>query len=148
MRGIYVLVIEVTRPAETEVGKLGRVRFPPGTYAYVGSAMRGIEARVARHLWKGKRLRWHIDYLLSCPGIRVADIFVLETPERVECRVAGALAAGCEGIPGFGSSDCRCRSHLFRCELHWLIGTLHAHGLRALAESDLRRGHGGQLRPG
>lgn len=147
MRGIYVLVIEVTRPVDTEVGKLGRIRFAPGTYAYVGSAMRGIEARLSRHLRGGKRLRWHIDYLLSCPGVRVADIFVLETTKRAECRVAGALAAGCEGVPGFGSSDCRCRSHLFRCEPQRLSGILRAHGLRALREPEPRHGHGGRPRP-
>jgi len=115
MRGVYVLVVQLDRPAEVEVGRLGMLRFTSGTYAYVGSARRGIEARVRRHLRKEKRLRWHIDYLLAHPAARVTAVYVRETPKRLECEVADALAAKCRVVPGFGSSDCRCKGHLFRC---------------------------------
>ncbi len=115
MRGVYILVIQLDRITEVEVGRLGMLRFAPGTYAYVGSAMRGIEARVRRHLRKRKRLRWHIDYLLAFPAARVTAVYVRETPKRLECEVADALAAECRVVPGFGSSDCRCKGHLFRC---------------------------------
>ena len=116
MRGIYVLAIEVTRPVEIRVGKLGVVKFDPGTYTYVGSALGGIEARVARHLKREKRLRWHIDCLLSHPGVEVVGVYVWETTERRECEVARMLAGECGVVPGFGSTDSRCRGHLFRCE--------------------------------
>ncbi len=144
MCGIYVLVVEITRPAEIQVGKLGRIWFAPGTYAYVGSAMRGIKARVHRHLRKEKRLRWHIDYLLSHPGVAVAGVYVWETTERRECEVARMLAVECEVVPGFGSSDCRCRGHLFRCELRRLSGILEALGFRTLHLPELRCGHRGR----
>lgn len=143
MRGIYVLVVEITRPAEIQVGELGRIRFAPGTYAYVGSAMRGIEARVARHLKREKRVRWHIDYLLSHPGVAVVGVYVWETAERRECEVAQTLTAECEVVPGFGSSDCRCRGHLFRCEFRRLSGILEGLGFRTFHLPKLRWGHGG-----
>ena len=76
----------------------------------------GIEARVARHLKSEKRLRWHIDCLLSHPGVEVVGVYVWETTERRECEVARMLAGECEVVPGFGSTDSRCRGHLFRCE--------------------------------
>ena len=117
MRGVYILLIEVLQTAEVAVGKLGVLKFTPGTYAYVGSAMRGIEARVRRHLRKEKRLRWHIDYLLAHPAARVTAVYIRGTPKRLECEVANALAAKCQVVPGFGSSDCRCKGHLFRCSL-------------------------------
>ncbi len=138
MRGVYVLVIQLDRPAEVEVGKLGMLRFAPGTYAYVGSAMRGIEARVRRHLRKEKRLRWHIDYLLASPAARVAEVYVRETPERLECEVADALAAECQVVPGFGSSDCRCKGHLFRCDPPRLFTLLSRLGFARLTLSGHR----------
>jgi|Deesub1362B_J571_1020462.scaffolds.fasta_scaffold00800_13 Uri superfamily endonuclease len=144
MCGIYVLVFEITRPAEIQVGKLGRIRFAPGTYAYVGSALGGIEARVARHPKREKHLRWHIDYLLSHPGVAAAGVYVWETTERRECEVAQMLAAEYEVVPGFGSSDCRCRGHLFRCELRRLGGILEALGFQTFRLPKLRCGHRGR----
>ncbi len=124
-----MLVVEVEEPIEVAVGKLRRIRFEPGVYAYVGSARGpgGIEARVGRHLRRGKRLRWHIDYLLDHPEARISDVYVKETAEPLECRVAQALATGFEVIKGFGASDCGCPGHLFRCgsqRLERILGSL------------------------
>ena len=44
------------------------------------------------------------------PGVALAQD---ETEEKVECILAQSLAKGFPSIPGFGSSDCNCDSHLF-----------------------------------
>jgi len=124
MRGVYVLIIEVGRPMEIEIGQLRKVKFEPGTYAYVGSALGGIEARLWRHLRRKKRAHWHIDHLLGYQDVRVKGAYVLETTEAMECRVAQALAREFPIVSGFGSSDCRCKGHLFRCKESSLLRTL------------------------
>ena len=85
--------------------------FGAGFYAYVGSAMNGIEQRVARHRRKDKRLHWHIDYLLKRGGIQ--DVVRLPSRRKTECQIASEYAAEFAAVHGFGSSDCRCPSHLF-----------------------------------
>ena len=50
LKGIYVLIIEVSQGAEIQVGTLGNVHFAKGLYAYVGSAQNGLEKRVERHI--------------------------------------------------------------------------------------------------
>ena len=94
------------------VGKLGNILFQPGCYCYVGSALNGLKARVARHLRHEKKTWWHIDYLLKRAD--VVEIVWGLSSDRLECRIAEALRSqGVESIPGFGASDCRCISHLF-----------------------------------
>ena len=114
MRGTYCLLILLPCASKIRVGALGTHGFPPGLYVYVGSALGGIERRVARHAKKGKKLHWHIDYLLR-RGRIVSTIAVPSERRATECAVASALAAA-DGakcvLPGFGSSDCRCMSHL------------------------------------
>ncbi len=114
--GTYVLVLRLAEKSDIAVGKLGEFRFPPGYYLYVGSAQGsgGLAARIARHRRARKRLHWHIDYLLQYA--RLEDVWYLESPRRLECVVAeaiGALPDARVPAPGFGSSDCRCTSHLF-----------------------------------
>jgi Uri superfamily endonuclease len=62
-----------------DVGALGTLVFSPGRYIYVGSALNGIEPRVSRHLrTNGGHLgsiHWHIDYLLTAPGIVVDAVY-------------------------------------------------------------------------
>lgn len=111
VRGSYILLVELATRKDIVVGKLGYVSFPKACYAYVGSAMNGLRARLARHLRKGKKLHWHIDYLLKEAEIK--EIIICQGEERVECYLAQALAGGFQSIPGFGSSDCRCQSHLY-----------------------------------
>lgn len=108
----YQLRIAVARPLRIEVGRLGCFDFPAGTYVYTGSARRNLEARVARHLRREKTLRWHIDYLLTAPGVTVIEV---ARSRRDECRWNRAQA-GEVLVPGFGASDCRsgCGSHLKR----------------------------------
>lgn len=86
-----------------------------GSYCYVGSALNGLDQRIARHNRYRKRMHWHIDYLLKHASI--ARVFVKPGTDREECAVATVLSAVLIPIPRFGSSDCRCRSHLTQgCE--------------------------------
>jgi Uri superfamily endonuclease len=111
MKGTYILLIELTQGLEISVGKLGLLAFPQGSYAYVGSAMNGFKSRIGYHLRRKKKPRWHIDYLLERASIR--EITLFETEERAECILAQTLSKEFPSIPGFGSSDCRCNSHLY-----------------------------------
>jgi Uri superfamily endonuclease len=111
MKGTYILLIELPQPQEIVVGRLGRLNFPQGFYAYVGSAMKGFESRINYHLREKKKSRWHIDYLLQQASIK--EIILWETEEKVECTLAQTLSQEFHPIPGFGCSDCKCGSHLY-----------------------------------
>ena len=117
LKGVYVLVIQVSAPIKVKVGALGELCFNQGLYAYVGSAQNNLELRVARHLRRDKKLFWHVDYLLSDPAAEVVDAFYKTGGKTEECRVAEQIAAnGCEPLEGFGCSDCQCISHLYRIQ--------------------------------
>ena len=108
-RRLYVVAAWVPRRETIVVGALGPVELERGWYAYIGSARRGRDARVARHRRADKPLRWHADYLFSRhPGGRA---WLLDTPQS-ECELAARL--GGEVVPRFGSSDCGCPGHLVR----------------------------------
>lgn len=110
-RGNYVLLMRLPAEHTITVGSLGAVRFVSGHYAYVGSALGGFESRLNRHLRADKKYHWHIDYLLKSA---VLDAVITgETPNRNECAISQELAQRFNSVPGFGASDCRCRSHLF-----------------------------------
>ena len=111
MKGSYVLLIKLSEEQVIPVGGLQDFHFPCGYYAYVGSAMNGIKSRLSHHLRRSKKPHWHIDYLLQRASI--VDIGICETEDRVECNIARVLGSQFDSIPGFGSSDCRCQSHLF-----------------------------------
>lgn len=112
-RGTYVLVLELTGGLILNVGSLGRIRFAAGYYAYVGSARRGMRARVARHLAREKKKWWHIDWLTTQAGVMPTAVASTERT-GLECRIASALSnRGDLRVKGFGCSDCGCESHLF-----------------------------------
>ncbi|MFA6641477.1 MAG: DNA/RNA nuclease SfsA [Thermovirgaceae bacterium] len=115
--GGYVLVLKLEKDLRLAVGKLGEVDLKAGYYCYVGSAVKGLTARMERHRRRRKNLHWHVDYL------REVSLFVVCLPVRssvpVECDMAHALEGiADERVPGFGCSDCLCRSHLFRFALN------------------------------
>jgi Uri superfamily endonuclease len=124
MKGVYVLVVSVVESVYLKVGALGNMFFEEGTYVYVGSGQVGLEKRVARHMRRVKKLFWHIDYLLNSDVAKVVRVFWKEGEKSEECRLAEIL--GEHGVPvvGFGCSDCRCRSHLFRIREYGFIGEL------------------------
>lgn len=114
MKGIYVLIISVRRNICVEIGAKGIVAFERGTYAYVGSAQNNMERRLARHLKSAKKKFWHIDYLLTSPETAVRRIFTCKAPKSEECGLADLLHERGSAVTGFGSSDCKCKSHLFK----------------------------------
>jgi Uri superfamily endonuclease len=81
--------------------------------------MNSLKPRLARHLrtsrGEGRVIKWHIDYLLSHPAVKIEDIYAVEGAAK-ECEIAAKVAEMGEPVPRFGSSDCRCRSHLYRVE--------------------------------
>jgi Uri superfamily endonuclease len=126
VKGVYILIALVAKRFNVNVGALDRLSFEKGTYAYVGSAQSNLERRVTRHLKKNKRKFWHIDYLLHNDNAKIAGIFYLTAGESKECWVAKELGKRGFLIDGFGSSDCNCRSHLFKLEnCEFLRETMH-----------------------
>jgi sugar fermentation stimulation protein A len=111
--GAYQLIIRLELPAVITVGALGELRFDAGSYIYTGRASKNLAKRIARHLSPEKKLRWHIDYLLQ--QAQIADVRVYAGKAKDECCINSETALRVRGIfpvKGFGSSDCRCFSHL------------------------------------
>ena len=114
--GTYVLLLCGDEPTTIQINRFGTISLKAGVYAYVGSARGpgGLRARVRRHMRPVKPIHWHIDTLTAL--MPVTKVWFEASSERLECIWARALA-GLHGIstpvPGFGSSDCACRSHLF-----------------------------------
>ena len=111
-RGVYLSIFEIDEFKDVEIGALGTLKMHPGYYVYAGSAANNLTARINRHARKRKILHWHVDYL------REVAKSVLNLPIRtrddIECLTAGRLSSVASyAIPGFGSSDCSCESHLF-----------------------------------
>jgi Uri superfamily endonuclease len=120
-KGAYLLHLIAKQPVLAKAGALGIIHLPAGHYVYVGSARSGIAGRLSRHKrlaeTKEGKLRWHIDYLLVHPGIRLDATRALEGQD--ECAVSRRFSARngvTVPIAGFGSSDCTsgCRAHFYR----------------------------------
>ncbi|MFP3869309.1 MAG: GIY-YIG nuclease family protein [Syntrophobacteria bacterium] len=111
--GTYCLVMKMERPCTIQIGKLGQGFFPAGYYVYVGSALQGLEQRLARHSSPGKKRHWHIDYFLEYATI--VNTRAIISTARLECHISNQMRTISQGIPmkGFGSSDCHCQSHLY-----------------------------------
>ena len=78
----------------------------------MGSAKQGLQARVARHRRRDKRVHWHVDYLLSRAEFRVIEVWVSDS--RPECHLARTmLSVPAISIPKskLGASDCLCPAH-------------------------------------
>ena len=115
--GCYSILVRVWRETVLDVGRLGRVVFPAGHYVYTGRDGSGSGLRIARHMKKEKRCRWHIDYLTSSDDVTFLEGIVHGSRGDRECDVNRRICGlpGAQVLtPGFGSSDCRrgCRSHL------------------------------------
>ncbi len=122
--GTYALFIHVEEEVRTRVGALGPCSFPTGVHVYAGSAMRGLRARLARHVRREKRVHWHVDRLTTAGGCRVLGAVVFTSPVLRECDIIGSLESiesieavdGIDGAevrpPRFGASDHGCRGHL------------------------------------
>ncbi|WP_292460839.1 DUF123 domain-containing protein [Methanothermococcus sp.] len=111
-KGTYILKIKLNNSKNITFGKNRMERFKKGYYFYVGSAMgnsNNLKSRIGRHLKDDKKMHWHIDYLLKHGTIK--EIYISNDP--VECDVSKDLMKMFDFVEGFGSSDCKCKSHLF-----------------------------------
>lgn len=113
--GTYVLILRCSTSHMIQIGRLGGLRLEPGFYSYVGSALGsgGIRARVTRH-WRGPgQAHWHVDYLR--PHTEPLEVWYCHDAQRREHQWANTMASdngASMPIVGFGSSDCKCKSHL------------------------------------
>ena len=113
--GAYLLLITLGEPVPFARAALGR-HMLSGHLVYVGSARGagGITARVARHLRRGKSVRWHVDELTNAAQM----ITALAVADGDECAIVAQLLKSRLFVPalkGFGSSDCRvCPAHLLK----------------------------------
>ena len=114
MKGVYILVLNISKNLQAKIGFLGKIKFDKGIYAYVGSAQNNLEKRIARHMSKNKKKFWHIDYLLDSKFTKVINVFYKKSRKIEECKIADKLGKTEILIPNFGCSDCNCKSHLFR----------------------------------
>jgi Uri superfamily endonuclease len=118
VKGSYILILRLDQPLhDLPIGRLGRFDFASGIYLYVGSAFGagGLPARLAYHQRRHKpRPHWHIDYLRAeaclCEAWSVSGGGRLEC---VWCRALAAHPAVSTPVPGFGSRDTGCPTHLF-----------------------------------
>ena len=114
--GTYVLILRSRSQNLIQIGKLGRLSLTPGFYIYVGSAFGpgGIKARIAHHKKLQQRPHWHIDYLRKFADLTAVWFsFDVEIREHQWAHCCAADEEISSPMKGFGSSDCRCHSHLF-----------------------------------
>lgn len=111
--GGYAIIIRLDKTQEIEIGSLGNKNFKKGCYAYFGSAKGpGGFKRIERHYNTSKssedknNCHWHIDYLLNNKNARIIEFYYSKTV--FECIEKQNLIE----VHGFGSSDCKCESHL------------------------------------
>ncbi|UCF92140.1 MAG: GIY-YIG nuclease family protein [Desulfobacterales bacterium] len=114
--GTYALVLVSAADVGLPIGKFGELHVRPGFYIYVGSAFGpgGLKARLAHHRHISRRPRWHIDYLRAVT--RLEAVWYTYDPARREHQWSEVLSQSPNAavpLPGFGSSDCRCASHLY-----------------------------------
>jgi Uri superfamily endonuclease len=114
MKGVYCLLIHINKEIKIKVGALGIISFRKGDYCYVGSGQNNVEKRIERHFSPTKKIRWHIDYLLKNKHVNLKKAFQKKAGKEMECKIAKMLMESEQPIKGFGCSDCRCLSHLFR----------------------------------
>lgn len=109
---LYTIYLQINSVKEVSIGSLGRFTFPKGIYVYVGSAKKNIVHRIHRHKEIEKKYHWHFDYLR--PHGKITKIITYEA-SITECGLADKIREDLHGtfpVKGFGSSDCKCRSHL------------------------------------
>ena len=126
MKGSYILLIKLDEDKDIQIGKLGNIPFKKGYYAYVGSALNGLEQRINRHLRQEKKKHWHIDYLLQ--NAEIVDIFYKVGNKKEECKLTNSLN-DLKSVKGFGCSDCSCDSHLFYGSYDKIIDNINLNNL-------------------
>jgi sugar fermentation stimulation protein A len=109
--GIYYIVLWNDKDRLIDCGSLGNLKFKKGYYIYSGSGKNNLFKRIEHHRKKKKKKHWHMDYITAEMKIK-ADIPVI-TDEYKECDLAEILDKNSgEPVKNFGSTDCKCFSHL------------------------------------
>ena len=114
--GTYALMLASQSTGMVCIGRLGTLTLKTGCYVYVGSAFGpgGLAARIQHHQRISTRPHWHIDFLRAVCDL--VEVWFTTEAARREHSWANAVArmpgAGLP-VPGFGSSDCQCETHLF-----------------------------------
>ena len=111
VKGVYCLLINLKYDSVIKIGK-NNVSFPKGYYCYVGSALNNLQKRIERHKSKNKKNHWHIDYFLE--KAKILDVKTMETEEKLECWLSDKIKDLKSKVimDKFGSTDCRCKTHL------------------------------------
>lgn len=122
MKGSYLLLIELKDKVTIQIGKLGKIDFMKGFYVYVGSAINGLESRINRHLREEKNIHWHIDFLLN--SAEIINVFYKENSFKEECKISNEFKKKLQSVKNFGSSDCKCKSHLFYGTYEEIMGII------------------------
>jgi len=108
---VYILMMYIPDDTRISVGSLGEIDLVAGTYAYTGSSKSGLHIRAFRHLGIPEKKRWHIDHITSIAVEK--SVWKKAYSPKEECKTAEVLEEMYPGPGGFGSSDCKCRTHLF-----------------------------------
>jgi Uri superfamily endonuclease len=114
--GTYALVLAGRKTNTVRIGSLGTLELKPGVYIYIGSAFGpgGLAARIRHHTEIAVRPHWHSDYLrAACDLIEVWITTQGGRHEHSWARAVARLPGSQVPMPGFGSSDCNCQTHLF-----------------------------------
>jgi Uri superfamily endonuclease len=114
--GTYALMLTCQKPGTVRIGRLGDLALQPGVYIYVGSAfgMGGLSARIGHHRRISARPHWHVDHLrVACDLSEVWFTTTAGCREHSWAKALARLPGATVPMPGFGSSDCACETHLF-----------------------------------
>ena len=142
--GTYALILFCASNTRIQIGRLGKMQLQTGYYVYLGSALGpgGLRARIAHHQELTSRPHWHIDYLRA--HTRLHSVWLNYDGRRHEhewaCEIY-KMEDALVPLPGFGASDCSCRSHLYffnRCPTRLLV--LSRPGKREFTKSSCRWG--------
>ena len=117
--GTYALILTPNGTKPLKIGKLGMLQVRAGYYIYVGSAFGpgGLKARIAHHIRISERPRWHIDYLRTATHLKELWYSYDHRPrEHQWADIISSVRGMTVPFPGFGSSDCKCKSHLYFLE--------------------------------
>jgi Uri superfamily endonuclease len=114
--GTYIAVLKSNKIQKLQIGKYGELAVSKGYYVYIGSAFGpgGIKSRLTHHGKVSSTPHWHIDYLRTETVFHKA--YASYSYEHKECSWASMLAEDAnsiEPLKGFGSSDCKCSTHLY-----------------------------------
>jgi Uri superfamily endonuclease len=138
--GTYVLLLRCSSTRAVRVGGLGTLRLRPGWCVYVGSAYGpvGLRARIGHHRHRAQQPHWHTDYLRRYTRLECVWYACGVRQEHVWAAKIAAMPGAAMVLPGFGSSDCRCATHLY-----WFVALPSVTALGRMLGGGCCRGRGG-----